>query len=238
MIYFMSKYEEDGGLYYLFETNTQSMMYLREEKLISLMVEKNFEVLNLCLNNNTIHIKERKIRLYKLGDMYRILTKLHRKPARMIYRAANREYISKCKIERMFKEQIDSEYLKYITKARLLGMDISFNYTVKGNEVYVEEYTGTSKEVVLPNFITVINSKAFYFKGIEKIKFNAGLKYIGVGAFEINELKYVEIPKTVKLICQDAFRFNKAISKVTHEVDYSKIKLLSKDTIILNEGVL
>lgn len=111
-----------------------------------------------------------------------------------------------------FESKIKDQYNKYELKASLIGSSSSFKYKVIGHEVILTEYKGNSVNVVTPKFITCIAQNAFISKGIESIKFNTGLKYIGAEAFWMNELYEVEIPETVECIMGNAF-YNNAIAE-------------------------
>ena len=125
----------------------------------------------------------------------------------------NRVYKSidtyKIYIDINFEKNINLKYEEFRAKALLLGMAISFKYRIEGNDVNLLDYTGASKKVILPNFITVINKRAFKGKGITEININNGLRYIGNEAFRDNEISQVNIPETVEFIGKQAFHNNR-----------------------------
>ena len=106
-----------------------------------------------------------------------------------------------------FTRQIDSKYSEFIAKTAMLGLDISFSYTIEGKDVKLTSYNGKSPKVIIPNFITTIREGAFMSLDIQELQLNKGLKYIGSNAFCNNRLKSVEIPETVKFIGRDAFDY-------------------------------
>lgn len=64
------------------------------------------------------------------------------------------------------------------------------------------------KEVVCNDDLEHISELAFYYSGLETIKFNENLKSIGSEAFFESKLKYVVIPKSVVKISNSAFPKN------------------------------
>ena len=132
------------------------------------------------------------------------------------------------KIDSDFERYIAKKYEEFIAKTLLLGMDISFNYVIENEDVKLKKYTGNSYKVVIPSFITTICPEVFQYEGLSELILNNGLKYIGSRAFQGNSIKYIDIPKTVEIICHDAFKSNGAIND-TKEI-YTK---LNSKTIII-----
>ena len=104
-----------------------------------------------------------------------------------------------------FKHSVEIKYNIFRSKALTLGLDISFDYILEGENVKLVKYTGTSKKVILPNFITAICNGAFKFKHINELTLNAGLRHIGSGAFTHTGITYVEIPKNTEFMSEQAF---------------------------------
>ena len=132
-----------------------------------------------------------------------------------------------------FKAAIAEKYEKYVAKSALLGRKMSFNYIIEGEKVKLTRYTGETKNVIMPNFVTTIMSRAFYFRKLETITLNIGLKYIGHQAFGQCKLSEVIIPETVKFMGLDIFSKNDRLLK---DGAYRKdrIKILSKNTTVLD----
>lgn len=83
--------------------------------------------------------------------------------------------------------------------------------------VSIKDYTGTSKNIVIPEtihgrIVDEIWYAAFRNKGLENVTLPSGLKIIGMEAFNINNLTNVIIPNGVKRIEYSAFRNNKLTS--------------------------
>ena len=137
-----------------------------------------------------------------------------------------------------FENTIAEKYKVFQAKALMLGYgNISFEYEIENKQVKIRTYTGSSSNIILPSFITVIMKDAFHSVNTETLELNEGLKLIGVGAFvapnKIIQLRFIEIPSTVELIEPKAFSFNynKSIQEdVTKNVGF---KLRNDKTIIL-----
>lgn len=127
-----------------------------------------------------------------------------------------------------FTEYIDNEYRKFIAKAKLLGLDNTFDYRVENNSVILTYYTGESKTVILPNFITSIGNKAFYFKEMKKIGLSNNIEYIGDSVFCGNELRGLVIPEKTKFIGQYSFTMSK------RKLDKSNVTLESESTVVFD----
>ena len=132
-----------------------------------------------------------------------------------------------------FEKLIAQKYEVFRAKSMILGMDTSFEYKIENAEVKLTNYTGQSELVILPNFISTIVNAAFSYKGIEEIRLNENLRYIGNRALQGNNLKQIIIPNSVKLIHRTAFIDNKKSFYDGDEFEATKIKILGKDTIIL-----
>ena len=126
------------------------------------------------------------------------------------------------KTESKFEHYIDKKYTEFRAKSLILGKDISFDYIIEGNEVKLMRYTGTCKQVIIPNFITTINKYAFQNRRLTELALNQNLKYIGSFAFDKNKLSEIVIPQSVKFIGQEAF-----------SIPQDKIRLLNKNTLMI-----
>lgn len=137
------------------------------------------------------------------------------------------------KVVKKFEQNIKQRYEEFIAKSLMLGLDMQFGYTVENREVKITRYTGASKRVILPNFITTVNKRAFVGGFIEELKLNEGLKYIGNSAFEFNAINQVVIPKTVEFVGYQAFRGNTKL--ISSGGEYTNaVNVLSNKTILLH----
>ena len=141
-----------------------------------------------------------------------------------------------------FEKLIASKYETFIAKALLLGYgDCSFIYEIENYEVKLKNYTGSSKEIMLPSFITAIKKEAFYWKGIKSVNLNEGLKVIGTMAFAIDGdheegIAKVEIPSTVEIIGLGAFLENNKLFRGGYNLNKDRFKLLNDKTIVLEQN--
>lgn len=133
-----------------------------------------------------------------------------------------------------FEALINKKYTGYVAKSSLLGHKMSFEYAIENNKVKLIEYTGQSKNVILPSFITSINADAFVNREIETIILNGELEYIGCSAFERCNLREITIPENVKFIGVNAFHKNeKLLGKSNIYTD--KVKILNNKTILFDK---
>lgn len=149
------------------------------------------------------------------------------------------------------EQKIKNQYNHFINKCHLVGQDISFEYKIKGDDVILTKYTGTSEKVIVPKFITVIGENAFsifweynLIYRIKEIILNDGLKRICNKAFTFCKAKKIIIPRTVEVIERCAF-YNSTLSdynKLSEDKDErgiarcplikSKVTVLSRNTIV------
>lgn len=138
-----------------------------------------------------------------------------------------------------FKESVASKYEIFRAKASLIGCgDISFDYIVENEDVKLKKYTGSSKNILLPSFITSVMKDAFRDVNIRSLNLNEGLKSIGDRAFAprrmSEELGRVEIPSTVEIVGYDAFANNRAMTDGTGMFDRNKLKLRNDTTVVID----
>ena len=141
-----------------------------------------------------------------------------------------------------FEVRIKQKYNNFIAKTILLGFrDITFDYKVENKEVRLSSYTGNSKEVILPPFITAIMAGAFRAKGIKAVKFSDGLKIIGYESFFAqdgnNGLERVEIPKTVELVGNNAFRGNSIMARSDGTPNDKRFILIGDKTTVSEQSL-
>ena len=140
------------------------------------------------------------------------------------------------KIDKQFNKHIAEKYERHTILTALLGRPMTFKYSIEGNEVKLKEYTGESKDIIIPKFITSIMAFAFVGHKIETINLERGLKYIGNAAFEDCRIKEITIPDTVEFIGQAAFFGNKRL--VNSKGEYTnKVKILNRDALIVIGGL-
>ena len=144
--------------------------------------------------------------------------------------------ISIIKTTEEFKNSIKEKYNAFIAKAIMLGYGkITFKYTLENQEVKLTEYTGSSKNVILPPFVSHIMSGAFSGLHLETLKISEGLKTIGKHSFQANELSHVEIPESVELVGVNAFSFNAKLYNGKNSLRRERFILQNSKTIVLNE---
>lgn len=153
-----------------------------------------------------------------------------------------------------FEQYIKEEYKKFIDKTTLLGLDVSFQYMIEGEEVILIRYTGNYNNVYIPSFVTIIGQNAFSFYWnydkiipIKSISLSEGLKEIRELAFTYCRVQNITIPSTVKVIKRYAFynssicssyfdeSFQDGTGVIKFPISSDKITLLSKETIVEDE---
>ena len=139
-----------------------------------------------------------------------------------------------------YEQLIDTKYTQFINKTRLLGYgDMSFTYTIEGQEVRLEKYTGTSKDIIMPSFVTAVRQEAFILKDIKTLRLNEGLKIIGTRAFASYHnsrlLGQVEIPSTVEMLGAGAFYGNDKLFDSKYNLNTDRFKIRNNKTIILKQ---
>ena len=136
--------------------------------------------------------------------------------------------------EPQFEQDIAEKYNNYAAKSAMLGRKMSFYYIVEGRQVKLKTYSGESKDVIVPKFITTIMVKAFVNCKIETVVMDNGLEYIGYSAFAGCNISEVVIPETVKFIGKGAFSFNKKLLTVEGEYREDRVKIINERTIVLD----
>ena len=126
---------------------------------------------------------------------------------------------------------IDQTYVKYVefkTQTLQSGLDVEFDYIIEDEEVKITRYTGKSTRVLIPGFVTTILAGAYSYRGITELKLNEGLQYIGNLAFAGNNITFVLLPYSVKIVGKAAFDND---IRGVHKKIY---KRLNPNTIIIN----
>ena len=136
--------------------------------------------------------------------------------------------------EQEFEKSIAEKYIIYTAKSTILGLNMSFNYSIEGKRVKLIKYTGTTINVIVPKFVTAIMEKAFYHSKIETITLDEGLKYIGNEAFAKCNLSEVVMPKSVEFMGMDLFRDNSRLLKDNKKYREDRVKILNKEAIVLD----
>ena len=164
---------------------------------------KMFKLVNTV--GNTLYVNEERLKELIKSDRVENCGYEKQEGKETIYRSIDTFNI---KTDTQFVSHIAKKYEEFRAKALILGLDISFKYTVENGEVKIIKYTGKSKRIMLPSFITTICKEAFIHSGITDLELNIGLKYIGNKAFEDNHITDIKLPKTVELVGQEAFQYN------------------------------
>ena len=146
--------------------------------------------------------------------------------------------IYKIQEDEEFEKIIAARYTRFMAKAAIIGhSDITFRYKIENREVKLHKYTGSSKNIIIPSFITAIMAEAFKDARIETINLNEGLEFIGPKAFYNVELNYIEIPSTVKIIGAGAFGENRKLFDNTSRPNKDRFKLRNSKTIIMGQAI-
>ena len=138
----------------------------------------------------------------------------------------------------MFENEIAQKYNQYEAKSTMLGRKMSFEYNIEGKKVRLTKYTGVTKDVIIPKFVTTIMEKAFYDCEIETLTLDKGLRYIGRLAFGRNKINEVKIPQTVEFMGEGVFYRNKQLLDTNGQYLEDKVKLLSKRTTVIDKTEL
>ena len=244
--------------YRMFETHTESVITGNITCIRKLVSKCKMEPVNMELTNQGLRIKHwpnkhKNYTFILLGkitvDRFKLIgiggTTIYMEAGELKQNIAsntigncsieNGEYKSidtyKISIDSKFEKHIETKYNEFRSKALILGLDISFRYNIENDEVRVIDYTGKSKKVIIPNFITTICEYAFSNSEIQELRLNKGLKHIGSNAFANNNINSVEIPKTVEFVSYNAFEDNSNLVNMSGYKD--TVKKLSNTTILL-----
>ena len=122
--------------------------------------------------------------------------------------------------DKVYIDKIHNTYNSYINKSKLLGIHSDFKISILGDYVILSEYTGTSKKIIIPEFINAIGEEAFYNTPIEEVVFPDSLKIIHRLAFRACNISEVEVPDTIEYIDSTAF-FN---CRAEDNIKYRKVR--------------
>ena len=137
------------------------------------------------------------------------------------------------KAKEEFKKYIREKYERHVALTNLLGRQMTFEYSTEGEEVKLKKYTGSTRHIIIPKFVTVIMTRAFHGCKIDSIILENGLKAIGSQAFKECGISEISIPESVEFIGQSAFYGNKRLVDVYGKyTDKIIIKNNAKLTII------
>lgn len=94
---------------------------------------------------------------------------------------------------------------------------VPYTYTTANNEVTITGYTGTDKDIVIPdtlggNPVTAIGERAFENKGLTGVTLPNSLKVINEAAFGANNITCVTLPNSVVNVGKFSFAMNKLSS--------------------------
>lgn len=95
-------------------------------------------------------------------------------------------------------------------KAAAANQETDFTITGSGNTCTITGYTGTEKNVVIPDTIngkrvTKIGNSAFSRKGLTSVRIPYGVTVIGDSAFSMNQITTLKIPGSVRTVEAKAF---------------------------------
>ena len=252
--------------YRLAETLSESIMVVTADELKDILLNSKMQVINAKMQNYEIQLKDWVNKLggkcqytlmSKNGDIYKVASHhgyISKISSTQIKKCLDAKEIANCTIvnkkirwedtyeiaaDEEFKQSITSKYEIFMAKASMIGYgNISFDYEIENQQVKLTRYTGKSRDIILPNFITAITTNAFKETAIKTLNLNEGLRIIGSKAFSStyssNGLESVEIPSTVELIGPHAFLNNSTMLKANGHLNMHKIKLLNDKTIILD----
>ena len=132
-----------------------------------------------------------------------------------------------------FSNLIESKYKIFTAKIMMLTYKSdTFDYEIENTEVRLKNYTGTTKNVIIPSFVTSIMDGTFTNIGLEMIEVHEGLKVIGSSALATAGLKTldrIEIPETIRLIGYHAFWGNDKLIKPNHTLNTDRFKITNEE---------
>ena len=256
--------------YYLFETNTDSLLHGDTKFVIELVEKYKLKPKNFILKNNQVEpsswphaIRSTSEQCGDFRATYILLSRENEQRFKTVnsdgdvfYTNENelktliqRSVMANCSLEKgiyksidtysisnsvNFEKQIASKYEAFRSKALLTGIDISFKYKIEENRVNLLDYTGTSKKVIIPSFITIINKQAFKEKEITELSLNSGLRYIGNEAFRESRIYHVDVPNTVRFIGKLAFHSNNRSVQNRYIYNKDEINVLNSNALIID----
>ena len=136
--------------------------------------------------------------------------------------------------DNQLEQTVDTQYKRYEVLSTMLGSKMSFEYIVECNDVRLVKYTGISKNVIVPKFITAIKKNAFHRTSIETITLEPGLKSIGSHAFDECDLAEITVPETVDFVGTWAIDHNKKLRTQEREFKKEKIIILNGKAAVLD----
>ena len=107
--------------------------------------------------------------------------------------------------KRIVKKEV-TKYIKYYDTEDFKELMEGFDYKVEDGEVVVEKVNKSSKELIVPDGVTVIKTGAFS---------------------ELDGVTFVKLPYSVKVVEKGAFKNNKSIQKVEF---LSKVSVIEEET--------
>ena len=124
-------------------------------------------------------------------------------------------------IDNINYEDIKDIHFDYVINENTLVIikDPATNTSIKIEKSKLTEYVSDKKDIILPEGITILGEKVFYYKNIKQIKLPTSLKVIEEDSLVLNYFEYIEIPQNVE----------KVESSMTNQCGYNplSVKLLS-----------
>ena len=257
------QYFDKSEMCIVFDENTESSFSSNTEALNKLIQENMMAPGYMQSAKNSLWYNEVYSRIRDVGAQFTVLCKVddkfklvgHREKVGYVNTEQLREYVKEhnvtnCEIktngefrftgvhelarDTEFEDYINKKYERYVLKSTLMGRNMAFDYIIEGKRIKLKKYTGTTKNVIVPEFINTIMNRAFQDTGIEQILIQDGLEYIGCSAFKDCKLSTITIPSTVKFIGKEAFHRNKRLLTSENEYREEKIKIINAETVALD----
>lgn len=94
---------------------------------------------------------------------------------------------------------IDEQYRRYITKAKMMGLNIDFKYRIDEytNNVILTKYLGNASVLKIPNFVNIIEENAFNGSKLDRLILGDNIRIIKSCGIDVTGT--VELGKNFKL---------------------------------------
>lgn len=236
-MFYITGWETNDGVvtYYLVDRLTTAIVRLRSGVIVNKVNKGLLEIMNADIVNGEISLHEW-VKHMEMTDTI-VMTIIDDRIYKIYRGSQSVEYIDKRELDTFkvinnidgeykdtvhieqdfeFKEQIEDKYRQFLAKTKMLGVDVRFEYNVEGTEVIINNYVGDSKNVIIPNFVTIIKSYALACLELDSISVGGSIKRIGAFSFSGNNVEYIRLPKTLEFMCISAV-MNKNYTAYTYE---------------------